>query len=34
MERFRVSFCGRWMVVVVSDKKGGGMLNIFNVVIM
>jgi len=31
MERFRVSPCGRYMALVASDKKGGGMLNIINV---
>ena len=31
MERFRVSPCGRYMALVASDKKGGGMLNIVNV---
>ena len=31
MERFRVSPCGRYLALVASDKKGGGMLNIVNV---
>ncbi|KAK3337227.1 WD40 repeat-like protein [Cercophora scortea] len=31
MERFRLSPCGRYMALVSSDKKGGGMLNIVNV---
>ena len=31
MERFRVSPCGRWLALVASEKKGGGMLNVVNV---
>ncbi|KAK4128745.1 WD40 repeat-like protein [Parathielavia appendiculata] len=31
MERFRASPCGRYLALVASDKKGGGMLNIVNV---
>lgn len=34
MERFRLSPCGRYMALVASDKKGGGMLNIVNVATM
>ncbi|KAL2127114.1 hypothetical protein VTI74DRAFT_11314 [Chaetomium olivicolor] len=30
MERFRASPCGRYLALVSSDKKGGGMLNIVN----
>jgi U3 small nucleolar RNA-associated protein 18 len=31
MERFRASPCGRYLALVASDKKGGGMLNIVSV---
>ncbi|KAK0618240.1 WD40-repeat-containing domain protein [Bombardia bombarda] len=31
MERFRLSPCGRYMALVSSDKKGGGMVNVVNV---
>jgi U3 small nucleolar RNA-associated protein 18 len=31
MERFRVSPCGRYLALVASDKKSGGMLNIVSV---
>ena len=31
MERFRTSPCGRYMALITSEKKGGGMLNIVNV---
>ena len=31
MERFRLSPCGRWMALIASSRKGGGMLNILNV---
>ncbi|EAQ93237.1 hypothetical protein CHGG_01472 [Chaetomium globosum CBS 148.51] len=31
MERFRLSPCGRYLALVASDKKGGGMLNIVSV---
>ncbi|KAH6853809.1 WD40-repeat-containing domain protein [Chaetomium sp. MPI-CAGE-AT-0009] len=31
MERFRLSPCGRYLALVASDKKTGGMLNIVNV---
>ncbi|KAK4156950.1 WD40 repeat-like protein [Chaetomidium leptoderma] len=34
MERFRASPCGRYLALVASDKKGGGMLNIVNVATM
>ncbi|KAL2023186.1 hypothetical protein VTK56DRAFT_3309 [Thermocarpiscus australiensis] len=34
MERFRVSPCGRYLALVASDKKGGGMLNIVSVASM
>lgn len=31
MERFRLSPCGRWMALISSAKKGGGMINIINI---
>jgi len=31
MERFRLSPCGRYMAVIATDRKGGGMLNILGV---
>ena len=33
-ERFRTSPCGRYLALVASDRKGGGMLNILNAVTM
>ncbi|KAK1769535.1 WD40-repeat-containing domain protein [Phialemonium atrogriseum] len=30
-ERFRTSPCGRYMALIATDRKGGGMLNIINV---
>jgi U3 small nucleolar RNA-associated protein 18 len=30
MERFRASPCGRFLALAASDKKGGGMLNIYD----
>ena len=30
MERFRLSPCGRWMGLVGSDRKGGGIVNILD----
>jgi U3 small nucleolar RNA-associated protein 18 len=30
-ERFRLSPCGRYMALIATDRKGGGMLNIVNV---
>ncbi|KAK0731742.1 WD40-repeat-containing domain protein [Lasiosphaeris hirsuta] len=34
MERFRLSPCGRYMALVSSERKGGGMLNILSVATM
>lgn len=31
MERFRLSPCGRYMALIATDRKGGGMLNILSV---